>query len=86
MATLAYALLAEYARIDPAGLVTIVGGSFDRIQAANTSGAQQTYVVMRVLLDESEEAASFEVSIEPPGKPYTLQVPARQRATPQPCR
>ncbi|MGH3813059.1 MAG: hypothetical protein ACRDUV_11460 [Pseudonocardiaceae bacterium] len=29
MATLDYALLAEYARIDPAGLVTIVGGSFD---------------------------------------------------------
>lgn len=54
--------------------MTIVGGSFDRIQAANTSGAQQTYVVMRVLLDELEEAASFEVSIEPPGKSYTLQV------------
>lgn len=49
MATLAYALLAEYARIDLAGLVTIVGGSFDRIQATNTSGAQQTYVLMRVL-------------------------------------
>lgn len=74
MATLDYALLAEYARIDPAGLVTIVGGSFDRVQATRTSGAQQTYVVMRVLLDESEEAASFEVSIEPPGKNYTLQV------------
>jgi hypothetical protein len=74
VATLAYALLAEYARIDPAGLVTIVGGSFDRIQATNTSGAQQTYIVMRVLLDELEEAASFEVSIEPPGKSYTLPV------------
>jgi transposase len=57
VATLDYALLAEYARIDPAGLVTIVGGSFDRVQATSISGAQQTYVVMRVLLDESEEAA-----------------------------
>ena len=63
MATLDYALLAEYARIDPAGLVTIVGGSFDRVQATSTSGAHQMYVVMRVLLDESEGAASFEVSV-----------------------
>lgn len=74
MATLDYALLAEYARIDPAGLVTIVGGSFDRVQASSTRGSQQTYVVMRVLLDESEEAASFEISLEPPTKTYVLQV------------
>jgi hypothetical protein len=74
VATLDYALLAEYARIDPAGLVTIVGGSFDRVQATSTSGAQQTYVVMRVLLDESEEAVSFEVSVEPPSKAYALQL------------
>lgn len=74
MATLDYALLAEYARIDPAGLVTIVGGSFDRVQVSSTNGLQQTYVVMRVLLDESEEAASFEVSIEPPTKAYVLKV------------
>lgn len=60
MATLDYALLAEYARIDPAGLVTIVGGSFDRVQASSSRGSQQTYVVMRVLLDESEEEAAFE--------------------------
>ncbi|PZS39148.1 MAG: hypothetical protein DLM62_09830 [Pseudonocardiales bacterium] len=74
MATLDYALLAEYARIDPAGLVTIVGGSFDRVQAMSTSGAHPTYLVMRVLLDESEEAASFEVSVEPPNKVYALQL------------
>jgi hypothetical protein len=74
MATLDYALLAEYARIDPAGLVTIVGGSFDRVQATSTSGAHQTYVVMRVLLDESEGAASFEVSVEPPNRAYALQL------------
>lgn len=74
MATLDYALLAEYARIDPAGLVTIVGGSFDRVQATSTNGAQQTYVVLRVLLAESEEAVSFEVSVEPPNKAYALQI------------
>lgn len=74
MATLDYALLAEYARIDPAGLVTIVGGSFDRVQVTSTSGGQQTYVVMRVLLDESEETASFEVSVEPPNKAYALRL------------
>jgi hypothetical protein len=74
VATLDYALLAEYARIDPAGLVTIVGGSFDRVQATSTGGAQQTYVVMRVLLDESEETTSFEVSVEPPNKAYAPQL------------
>ncbi|HVE96625.1 MAG TPA: hypothetical protein VNA67_06535 [Pseudonocardiaceae bacterium] len=74
MATLDYALLAEYARIDPAGLVTIVGGSFDRVQTASTSGVQQTYVVMRVFLEESEEAASFEVSVEPPNMAYAMQL------------
>ncbi len=74
VATLDYALLAEYARIDPAGLVTIVGGSFDRVQTTSTSGVQQTYVVMRVLLDESEEAASFEVSVEPPNMAYAMQL------------
>jgi hypothetical protein len=74
VATLDYALLADYARIDSAGLVTIVGGSFDRVQATSTGGAQQTYVVMRVLLDEAEETASFEVSVEPPTKTYALQL------------
>jgi hypothetical protein len=47
-ATLDYTLLAEYACIDPAGLVTIVGGSFDRVQATSTSGAQQTYVAANI--------------------------------------
>lgn len=72
MATLDYALLAEYARIDPAGLVTIVGGSFDRVQMSGTSEWQQTYVVMRVLLGESEEDAPFEISIDPPNESYSL--------------
>ena len=82
VATLDYALLAEYARIDPAGLVTIVGGSFDRVQAPSTGGIQQTYVVMRVLLDESEEAASFEVSVEPPNKAYAMQLAGTARRNP----
>lgn len=31
MASLDYALLAEYARVDASGLLTVVGGSFDRV-------------------------------------------------------
>jgi hypothetical protein len=74
VATLDYALLAEYARIDATGLATIVGGSFDRVRVSGTSGVQSTYVVLRVLLDEAEDDTSFEVSIEPPSKTYSLQV------------
>jgi len=82
MATLDYALLAEYARIDPAGMVTIVGGSFDRVQASSTSGVQQTYVVIRVLLDKSEEAVAFEVSVGPPNKTYARQLAGTAKRNP----
>ncbi len=72
MATLDYALLAEYARVDPSGLLTAVGGSFDRVRAANPAAGQQVFVAMRLLLDVSETSAEFDVSVRPPSGQFTM--------------
>lgn len=72
MATLDYALLAEFARVDAAGLLTVVGASFDRLQAPGPGTGQQMAVVLRVLLDEDEPAADFQVNIEPPNFQFTI--------------
>lgn len=72
LATLDYALLAEFARIDAAGLLTVVGASFDRVQAPGPGAGQQMAVVLRVLLDEGESSADFQVNIEPPNVQFTM--------------
>lgn len=72
MATLDYALLAEYARVDPLGLLTVVGASFDRIAAQSPGAAQQVHVAIRVLLDEDESDVEFDIKVEPPGQSFTL--------------
>lgn len=74
MASLDYALLAEYARVDQAGLVTIVGGGFDRIRAPVTGGIQQVFVAMRIVLDEQEPDVPFEVKIQSPGDQFEIGV------------
>ena len=48
MAYIEYALLAEYGRIDSSGLVTVVGGSFDRLTIGQLPGVAQLSVVTRV--------------------------------------
>jgi hypothetical protein len=72
VATLDYALLAEYARVDAAGLLTVVGGSFDRVQAGNSTAAQQLFVALRVLLDESEQPSDFEITVRPPSGQFSI--------------
>lgn len=74
MATLDYALLAEYARIDPNGLVTVVGGSFDRVRAPGSGAVQSSYLVIRLLLDDDEQSVSFTVRLDPPDGEYSVQV------------
>lgn len=73
MATLDYALLAEYARVDPSGLLTVVGASFDRVQASSPGAAQQVFVALRVLLDEQEAPADFNVRVQPPSRQFTIE-------------
>lgn len=83
MATLDYALLAEYARVDAAGLITIVGGSFDRIEAAESEGIHRIYVALRVLADESEAAnpVPVEIRVLSPGD-YQMAMSTRIRPNP----
>lgn len=66
MASLDYVIMSEFARIDPSGLVTIVGGSFDRVQASERGVGQQLFVTLRALLEEGETSVSFEVKVRPP--------------------
>ena len=54
MPTLDYVIMSEFARIDPSGLVTIVGGSFDRVQAPERGVGQQLFVTLRALLEEAD--------------------------------
>ena len=84
MATLDYALLAEYARVDASGLITIVGGSFDRIEAATGPEAiYHIYVALRVLVEESEAAnlVPVEVRVLSPGD-YQMAVSTRVQPSP----
>lgn len=72
MATLDYVIVSEYARIDPSGLVTIVGGSFDRVQAPQPGAGQQLFITLRALLEEQETSVSFEVKVRPPTNQFTI--------------
>lgn len=72
MATLDYALLAEYARVDSAGLLTVVGGSFDRVRAAGPAAAQQVFLALRVLVDEDEDPVQIDIKVQSPGGEYEL--------------
>ncbi|MGH4008373.1 MAG: hypothetical protein ACRDTH_09525 [Pseudonocardiaceae bacterium] len=49
------------ARVDQAGLITIVGGGFDRVRVPDPGGMQQVFVAMRIVLDEREPDVPFEV-------------------------
>ena len=74
MATLDYVIMSEFARIDPSGLVTIVGGSFDRVQAQERGVGQRLFVTLRALLEEAETSISFEVKVRPPTAQFEIGV------------
>lgn len=68
MADLDFALLAEFARVDPAGLLTLVSGGFDRVQASGPGLVQQVFVAFRTQLDEGERTVGFKVRVVSPGE------------------
>ncbi len=74
MATLDYVVMSEFARIDPSGLVTIVGGSFDRVHAPERGVGQQLFVTLRALLEEGETSVSFEVKVRPPTDEFEIKI------------
>lgn len=67
MAQLDFAMLAEFARLDPSGLLTVVGGGFDRVQVSAPGLVNQMFLVMRFKLEDDERSASYEVKVIPPG-------------------
>lgn len=67
MAELDFAMLAEYARLDAAGLLTVVGGGFDRVQASGPGLVHRMSVAARIKLADDESGANFEIKIIPPG-------------------
>lgn len=69
MAQLDYAMLAEFARADQAGLLTVVGGGFDRIQVSSLGLVHQMFLVVRFRLTDDEKLVNFEVKVVPPGEP-----------------
>jgi hypothetical protein len=66
VATLDYVIVSEYACIDSSGLVTIVGGSFDRVQAPKPGAGQQLFITLRVLLEETETSVPFKIKVALP--------------------
>lgn len=66
MAQLEYALLAEYARLDAAGLLTVVGGHFDRVQTPTPGRVYSFAVTFRVRLEDAERSVPFEIKVSPP--------------------
>jgi hypothetical protein len=73
MATLDTAMLAEYARVDSAGLITMVAGGFVHVRSTE-AGAMPIAVALRFWLPEGEPAVQFEIKIKPPDKSYDLAV------------
>jgi Family of unknown function (DUF6941) len=82
MASLDFVLLAEYARVDQAGLITIVGGGFDRVRVPAQGGMQQVFVAMRIVLDEREPDVPFEVKAQSPDNHYQIGVAGTTRRVP----
>jgi uncharacterized protein DUF6941 len=83
MAALDYAILAEFARVDSANLLTVVGGSFDKVQTNAPSATQQIYVALRVLLSEDEDSVAVEVrAVAPSGEP-TVAMSNEARRSPE---
>jgi hypothetical protein len=83
VATLDYVIMSEFARIDPSGLVTIVGGSFDRVQAPERGVGQQLYVTLRALLEEAETSVSFEVKVRPPTGEFEIGIKGQTARRPE---
>jgi hypothetical protein len=83
VAEIDYAILAEYGRVDPAGLVTVVGASFDRLTLGSIPGAVQLSIVVRVIGERGEGDISIRIDVYGPtddllvGARATLSEPAQ---------
>lgn len=83
MAILDYVIMSEFARLDPSGLVTIVGGSFDRVQATQRGAGQQLFITLRALLEEAETSVAFEVKVRPPTGQFEIGITGKAARRPE---
>ncbi|WP_037317169.1 DUF6941 family protein [Amycolatopsis orientalis] len=67
MAELDFAMLAEYARVDPAGLLTVAGGAFDQIEAPGPGLVQRMALAFRLTFEPDEASTTLEIKINQPG-------------------
>jgi hypothetical protein len=72
VAELDFAMLAEFARVDPSGLLTIVNGAFDQIEMPGPGLVQRMALAFRIELEPNETSASFEVKITQPDEGAAL--------------
>jgi len=72
LARLDYALLAEFARVDHGGLLTVVGGGFTQVNVTSLPAQRQLYVAMRLLLAANEDGAEVTFTVRPPDGRYKI--------------
>lgn len=76
MAELDYVLLAEFARVDPSGLLTVVGGSYSQLHTDELPVQAVVYVVARIMVDPEEDDLTVRVSVAPVDRPAAAEVVA----------
>lgn len=75
--SLEFAMLAEFARTDSGGLLTVVNGGFERLQIKTLGLVHQFYLVMKFRQQPTDEAV-FSVLWESPGEsPFAMNVSGR---------
>lgn len=66
MASLEFALLAEFARVDSVGLLTVVGGGFIRVQPPQLPSQIPLHVAFGVSKREEENPSTFQIEAAAP--------------------
>ncbi|TDW91121.1 hypothetical protein [Kribbella sp. VKM Ac-2566] len=74
MATLDYAFLADYAKVQPNGTLTSVGASFTFVEAQSLPTTHRMAVAARVRARIDEQIIPFRVEITGPGESFRLGV------------
>jgi hypothetical protein len=65
-------LLAEYARVDPGGLLTVIGGGFDRIVTSSLPAQQPASLAARVSVDEADRSLPLRLTVRAPDSRYVM--------------
>lgn len=72
MASLDFAFLAEFAKVEPSATVTAVGAGIRGITLVGEGSTVQLFVAGGVDRDRGEGEASLTITVEPPAKEYSI--------------